>query len=107
MAAVRMDGETTMIQKLAARCAGAMFALGLAASAGADPGVSDTEIVFGQSAAFEGPAAALGTGMRAGILAAFEEANAAGGVNARAACTRATYARSMARCEERARRCWT
>lgn len=72
-----------MIQKLAARCAGAMFALGLAASAGADPGVSDTEIVFGQSAAFEGPAAALGTGMRAGILAAFEEANAAGGVNAR------------------------
>jgi ABC-type branched-subunit amino acid transport system substrate-binding protein len=39
--------------------------------------------VFGQSAAFEGPAAALGLGMRQGILAAFAEANTAGGVNGR------------------------
>ncbi|MGF1623489.1 MAG: ABC transporter substrate-binding protein [Alphaproteobacteria bacterium] len=51
--------------------------------AAADPGVSDTAIRFGQSAAFDGPAAALGNGMRAGILAAFGEANAAGGVNGR------------------------
>ena len=34
---------------------------------GADPGVFDDKIVFGQSAAFEGPAAALGIGMREGI----------------------------------------
>jgi ABC-type branched-subunit amino acid transport system substrate-binding protein len=53
------------------------------AAARAEPGVFDDRIVFGQSAAFEGPAAALGLGMREGILAAFNEANAAGGVNGR------------------------
>ena len=45
----------------------------------AEPGVFDDRIVFGQSAALKGPAAALGLGMREGILAAFHEANAAGG----------------------------
>ena len=49
----------------------------------ADPGVFDDRIVFGQSAALKGPAAALGLGMRDGILAAFHEANAAGGVHGR------------------------
>ena len=39
--------------------------------------------MFGQAAALEGPAAALGQDMRTGILAAFEEANKAGGVNGR------------------------
>ncbi len=38
-------------------------------------------LVFGQSAALSGPAAALGAGMRLGLLAAFEEVNRAGGVN--------------------------
>ncbi len=52
-------------------------------AAQAEPGVFDDRIVFGQSAAFKGPAAALGLGMRQGILAAFEEANAGGGVNGR------------------------
>ena len=52
-----------------------------AVSARAEPGVSNDKIVFGQSAAFDGPAAALGLGMREGILAAFTEANANGGVN--------------------------
>jgi branched-chain amino acid transport system substrate-binding protein len=52
-------------------------------AAHAEPGVFDDRIVFGQSAAFEGPAAALGLGMREGILASFNEANAAGGVNGR------------------------
>ena len=61
--------------------------LGISAS-GAEPGTSeagvfDNRILFGQSAALEGPAAALGLGMREGILAAFHEANAAGGVNGR------------------------
>jgi len=49
----------------------------------AEPGVSADRITFGQSAAFAGPVAALGLGMRQGILAAFAEANAAGGVNGR------------------------
>jgi len=54
-----------------------------AAAASADPGVSADKIVFGEAAAFEGPAAALGTGMREGIQAAFAEVNKAGGVNGR------------------------
>lgn len=49
----------------------------------AEPGVSPTEVVVGQVAALAGPAAALGNGMRTGLLAAFAEANAAGGVNGR------------------------
>jgi branched-chain amino acid transport system substrate-binding protein len=48
-----------------------------------DPGVFDDRIVFGQSAALKGLAAALGLAMRDGILAAFNEANAAGGVHGR------------------------
>jgi ABC-type branched-subunit amino acid transport system substrate-binding protein len=49
----------------------------------ADPGVSADKIVFGQAAALGGPAAALGTGMRDGIKAAFAEVNAKGGVKGR------------------------
>ena len=48
-----------------------------------DPGISDAEILFGQSAAFTGPAQELGQEMRNGILAAFEEANRAGGIHGR------------------------
>ena len=46
-------------------------------------GVNDDRILFGQSAAFSGPAWELGTNMQLGILAAFHEANEAGGVNGR------------------------
>jgi branched-chain amino acid transport system substrate-binding protein len=46
----------------------------------AEVGVTADRIVFGQVAALNGPAAALGQGMRTGILAAFAEANKAGGV---------------------------
>ncbi|MGH7070382.1 MAG: ABC transporter substrate-binding protein [Acetobacteraceae bacterium] len=53
------------------------------APAQADPGVFPDHIVFGQAAALTGPAAALGQGMRTGILAAFAEANRAGGVHGR------------------------
>ncbi len=49
----------------------------------AETGVFDDRIVFGQSAALSGPAKELGEGMQFGILAAFEEANRAGGVNGR------------------------
>ena len=55
----------------------------VAASSRGDPGVYDDRIVFGQSAAFTGPAQELGNNMRLGILAAFHEANAAGGVHGR------------------------
>ncbi len=48
-----------------------------------DPGVFEDRIVFGQSAAFTGPAGQLGIGMNHGIEAAFAEVNRAGGVNGR------------------------
>jgi branched-chain amino acid transport system substrate-binding protein len=49
-------------------------------AARAESGVAADKIVFGQAAALEGPATALGQGMREGLLAAFGEANRAGGV---------------------------
>ena len=49
----------------------------------AEDGVTDGTIVFGQVAALEGPARALGRGMRQGILAAFEAANRNGGISNR------------------------
>ena len=47
------------------------------------PGVFDDRVLFGQSAAFSGPAQQLGSGMRLGIQAAFHEANQRGGVHDR------------------------
>src|ERR1700730_14819349 len=49
----------------------------------AENGVFVDKVVFGQVAALEGPAQALGQGMRVGILAAFEEVNRAGWINGR------------------------
>ncbi len=46
-------------------------------------GVYDNRIVFGQSAAFSGPAQELGKNMRLGIEAAFQEANQSGGIHGR------------------------
>jgi len=58
--------------------------VGLTATLGhADPGVTPTAIVLGQSAAFSGPASELGSEMRAGALAYFQAINSAGGVNGR------------------------
>jgi ABC-type branched-subunit amino acid transport system substrate-binding protein len=53
------------------------------AQSAASPGVTAERILFGQSAALGGPAANLGTEMRRGIVAAFEEVNRAGGVGGR------------------------
>jgi branched-chain amino acid transport system substrate-binding protein len=63
----------------------ATCALFLAAvmSAAAEDGVTADKILFGQAAVLEGPAAALGLGMRLGIKAAFDEVNAKGGVHGR------------------------
>ena len=47
------------------------------------PGVTGDRVLFGQSAALTGPAAALGQGMRLGIQAAFTEINRRGGVHGR------------------------
>ncbi len=47
------------------------------------PGVSDERILFGQSAAFSGPAQQLGLNMRLGIEAAFHEVNERGGAHGR------------------------
>ena len=49
----------------------------------ANPGVYKDRVVFGQSAAFNGPASELGLGMKLGIEAAFAEANRNGGVHGR------------------------
>ena len=49
----------------------------------AEDGVSSGKILFGQVAALTGPAQVLGQKMREGILAAFGEANRAGGINGR------------------------
>ncbi len=71
------------------RPAAALAALVLLAAApggaGAqEAGVSAGRVLFGQSAAFTGPAGELGEDMRLGIRAAFGEANERGGVHGRA-----------------------
>lgn len=45
-----------------------------------EAGVSDDAVLFGQAAALEGPSAVLGQRLRQGIVAAFTEINAKGGV---------------------------
>ena len=50
---------------------------------GEQPGVAADRVLFGQSAAFTGPAQELGRNMRLGIQAAFHEVNQRGGVHGR------------------------
>src|SRR5436305_3781180 len=57
--------------------------LATAISASAEDGLSADKIVFGQATALEGPASALGQGMKMGLEAAFTEVNKAGGVKGR------------------------
>ncbi|HKO70395.1 MAG TPA: ABC transporter substrate-binding protein [Bradyrhizobium sp.] len=57
--------------------------LAAAIPASAEDGISATKIVFGQATALEGPASALGRGMKAGLEAAFAEINKAGGIKGR------------------------
>ena len=54
-----------------------------AEAADTTPGVTGERVLFGQSAAFSGPARELGLGMQRGIQAAFREANDQGGVHGR------------------------
>lgn len=82
-----MSGRPALAAALAAAVAAAAAAAGMAAGAearaGDIPGVEEGRVLFGQSAAFSGPAQELGRGMRLGLLAAFEESNRAGGVHGR------------------------
>jgi len=59
------------------------IALACLSPARAEDGVTADSITFGQAAVLQGPASALGQGMRAGIQAAFDEINARGGVHGR------------------------
>ena len=52
-------------------------------SAGAEPGVSSSEVAMGMSNALSGPAAALGTGVKKGAMVYFDKINASGGVHGR------------------------
>lgn len=63
--------------------ASALLLMVSCAGAAADDGVGTNKILFGQVAALSGPAQALGQGMREGLLAAFDEANRAGGIGGR------------------------
>ena len=74
--------------------AAAMLTFACTLPAAAEDGVTPDAIVFGQAAVLEGPASALGIGMRAGIGAAFDEANKKGGVHGRQL-RRATCERSL------------
>lgn len=49
----------------------------------AENGVAPDQIVFGQAAVLQGPASALGLGMKEGLLSAFDEVNRKGGVHGR------------------------
>jgi branched-chain amino acid transport system substrate-binding protein len=57
--------------------------LGAASARSEEVGVSADAILFGQAAALEGPSSALGQRMRQGIITAFMEINAKGGVHGR------------------------
>lgn len=61
----------------------ALVLLRLSTAAEAEPGVTANRILFGQAAPLTGPAASLGMEMRLGLLAAFAEANKAGGIHGR------------------------
>ena len=70
------------MSSLLAQCAAALLIAG-AALGEEQPGVSDRSILFGQSAAFSGPAQELGRNMRLGMQVAFREVNERGGVHGR------------------------
>ncbi|MBK3659822.1 ABC transporter substrate-binding protein [Bradyrhizobium diazoefficiens] len=61
----------------------ALLATTTLAAKGEEVGVSDDAILFGQAAALEGPSSQLGQHLRHGIMAAFTEINAKGGIHGR------------------------
>ncbi len=71
------------MRKTRYRCAVLLLVLLIVEIRAEESGISDQRILFGQSAAFSGPAQELGKNMRIGIEAAFQEANTQGGVHGR------------------------
>jgi ABC-type branched-subunit amino acid transport system substrate-binding protein len=75
--------QFTPTLRAASLVAAGAFVMSVAGTAAAEEGVSADQIVFGQAAVLEGPASALGQGMRLGLSAAFDEQNRKGGVHGR------------------------
>ncbi len=78
-----MPARQKSMSSFAMRLLGVVAVGLLAWPAVATPGVTAEAVTFGQSACFSGPNQRLGIDYRTGILAAFEERNAAGGVRGR------------------------
>ncbi len=77
----KMEVKTMKLFTRLMFCVG--FVLMCSSVVNAEDGVTDNQILLGQSAALGGPAKALGTGMRDGLAAYFAKVNAEGGVNGR------------------------
>ena len=60
-----------------------LMSVAVTSTLSAAPGVTDSEIILGQTAVFEGPTSALGLGMRAGLEACLNQINDAGGIHGR------------------------
>ncbi len=78
-----LDGQVETRQENSAGATAVQSNAALEHQDAGSPGISDAQVLFGQSAAFTGPAQELGQQMRLGIEAAFHEANQAGGVHGR------------------------
>lgn len=83
MASKSLVTALAIVAALAALLASAACAESAGPADQTGQGVSDDRVLFGQSAAFSGPAQNLGSDMRLGIQAAFHEANESGGVHGR------------------------
>ena len=77
------DGPDEATQESGAGATAAQSTAAMEQQREGSPAVSDAQVLFGQSAAFTGPARELGRQMRLGIEVAFHEANQAGGVHGR------------------------
>ena len=67
----------------AARAVVVLVCVGVLPAVGQEASSADDVLVFGMSTALTGPTSHLGINMRTGVLAAFEEANRAGGIHGR------------------------
>jgi branched-chain amino acid transport system substrate-binding protein len=79
----RLLTQTALSVAFAAVVSAPFSLVGLSASRAAEVGVTDKEIKIGILGSLTGPAAIFGTGNLAGATIAFEEVNAAGGINGR------------------------
>jgi branched-chain amino acid transport system substrate-binding protein len=83
MTGCRALKQTAIAVALASMVSVPFSLVALSGSSAAEVGVTDKEIKIGILGSLTGPAAIFGTGNLAGATIAFEEANAAGGINGR------------------------